>query len=72
MLVCPRCGARKIVPLSSTVDAACACGGTFDDLLAPAVDHGKVLTAREPPARVREYALEQVRSLDLGEPSRPR
>jgi nicotinate phosphoribosyltransferase len=67
VMACPRCGARKIVPLSGTVDVACACGGRFDDLLAAAIDHGKVLTEPEPPARVREYALRQVRGLELGE-----
>ncbi len=61
---CPQCGQRRIIP---NVDSrnACSCGGAFDDLLVPIVDHGQRLVDIEPPARIRERVREQTRALPL-------
>ncbi len=65
LLVCARCGERKIVPRVSEEEHRCACGGVFSDLLLPALDSGKVLDAPEPPARIRETVLQAVKKLEL-------
>src|SRR3990172_3729625 len=43
VLVCARCGERKITPNNGGDDHSCSCGGAFSDVLVPAQDRGKRL-----------------------------
>ncbi len=61
---CSLCGRREIVPLGAEV-SACSCGGEMTDLLAPVLDNGKLLAPVEPPAKIRERVLRQVKGLEL-------
>jgi len=65
VLVCARCGTRKIVPNNGGDVDACACGGVFNDALVPAMDNGKELVAQDSPARIRESVLQAVKDLIL-------
>jgi nicotinate phosphoribosyltransferase len=65
VLACAICGVRTIVPLASKERHQCSCGGTFDDLLIPLLDNGKVLLEQEPATRIRELVLQGVRDLEL-------
>jgi nicotinate phosphoribosyltransferase len=64
VLSCTLCGERKIVP-NDTYGSNCSCGGSFNDLLLPALDHGRQLTKPESPARIRQNVLEHVHALEL-------
>jgi len=64
VIACARCGERKVVP-NDNFGSDCACGGTFNDLLLPALDRGQQLMEPETPARVRQKVLERVKGLDL-------
>jgi len=65
VLVCARCGQRKIVPNNGGEDNACSCGGVFNDMLVPALDNGKTLIETEPPGRIRDAVLRAVSDLGL-------
>ncbi|MGE5173719.1 MAG: nicotinate phosphoribosyltransferase [Betaproteobacteria bacterium] len=65
VIACARCGQRKIVPNDGEKVNACSCGGVFNDLLVPVLDHGKGLIEPDPPARIRESVLRQVKDLGL-------
>lgn len=64
VLRCQKCGARKIVP-NGPFDRSCSCGGLYQELLAPILDHGQELVRFEAASRVREAVLQQVEGLDL-------
>ena len=65
VLACARCGSRKIVPNDGREVPSCSCGGAFSDILVPALDNGKRLVEEEPPARIRDYVMRQVKDLGL-------
>ena len=65
VMSCGLCGARRIVPQDGAGETKCSCGGTFNDLLLPALDNGKALVEQEPAARIRESALQAVQELEL-------
>ncbi len=65
VLACARCGARKIVPFARAEKVPCSCGGTFEDILVPILDNGKELIKTDPPAKIREFALQQVKGLEM-------
>ncbi len=65
VLVCSKCGQRKIVPNIRTENIICTCGGTFNDLLVPVLDNGKELITIDPPSKIREFALQQVKGLEM-------
>jgi nicotinate phosphoribosyltransferase len=65
VLACGQCGARKIVPFARAEKIICTCGGTFNDLLVPVLDSGKELIKIDPPAKIREFALQQVKGLEM-------
>jgi nicotinate phosphoribosyltransferase len=65
VLVCARCGARKIVPNNGGEDNACSCGGVFNDALVAVLEEGKVLVEQQAPSRLREHVLGQVKDLAL-------
>jgi len=66
VLACARCGLRRIVPNSEEESISCSCGGVFNDLLVPVLDQGKLLIVQDPPSRIRETVLRQVKELSLG------
>jgi nicotinate phosphoribosyltransferase len=65
VLVCTRCGERKIVPNDGRKVNACSCGGALDDVLVPVLDSGKPLIELETPSRIRESVLKSVKDLPL-------
>jgi nicotinate phosphoribosyltransferase len=64
LIACARCGERKIIP-NDIFGSTCSCGGEFNDLLIPALDHGQQLMRTEPPSRVRQSVLEHISGLEL-------
>jgi nicotinate phosphoribosyltransferase len=65
VLSCARCGQRKIVPNNDMMDNLCSCGGVFNDVMIPMLDAGKLLVAEQPPTRIREAVLLQLKELGL-------
>jgi nicotinate phosphoribosyltransferase len=64
VIACGRCGERKVIP-NDSYGSTCSCGGMFNDLVIPALDHGQQLMNIERPAQVRQGVLERVKDLDL-------
>lgn len=64
VISCESCGKRKIVP-NRPGAMACECGGDYVDLLSPVIENHQLLTPGDPPGKVREFALVQVRGLEL-------
>lgn len=64
VLSCPSCGARKIIP-NRPGDVPCPCGGSFGDLLMPALDNGKQLVETLSAVDLRKRVLENVKGLPL-------
>jgi nicotinate phosphoribosyltransferase len=64
VLKCPGCGARKIEPLSG-YGLACSCGKTFEDILLPLLDKGRLIVEPDPPAVIRKQVMEAVKGLTL-------
>jgi len=65
VIACGLCNERRIVPRNDAGEKRCSCGGTFSDLLVPALENGRVLLVQDPPARVREKVLQGVMGLAL-------
>jgi nicotinate phosphoribosyltransferase len=65
VLVCGRCGSRKIAPHDGREVPSCSCGGALSDILTPALDNGKRLVEKEQPSRIRDYVMQQVKDLGL-------
>jgi nicotinate phosphoribosyltransferase len=65
VLVCARCGERKIVPNNGGEEKSCSCGGVVNDVLVPVLDNGKPLIAQKTPSRIREAVLQSVQDLPL-------
>ncbi len=65
VLACRLCKERKIVPKDGGRNDRCSCGGTFDDLLNPVLDNGRVLLETEQPSRIREAVLQNVKDLGV-------
>jgi nicotinate phosphoribosyltransferase len=65
VLVCARCGERKIVPNKGGEENSCSCGGVVNDVLVPALDNGKPLIAQTTPSGIREAVLQSVKDLPL-------
>lgn len=64
VLKCRGCGARQIVPHSGS-GQVCACGETFEDVLVPLLDSGRLLMESDPPAVIRRRVMEEVKGLAL-------
>ncbi|MBZ0155422.1 MAG: nicotinate phosphoribosyltransferase [Alphaproteobacteria bacterium] len=64
VLACPQCGTRKIIP-SSVAPPPCPCGGIFNDVLIPVMDHGKQLIGSRSPAELRKSILAAIEGLPL-------
>ncbi len=65
VLVCARCGHRKIVPNNDAMEKSCTCGGVFNDVLVPLLDAGKKLLEDLSPGRIREKVLQEVKDLGI-------
>ena len=64
LIACARCGQRKIIP-NDSFGSSCSCGGVFNDVLVPALDHGQVIMQREAPSRIRQAVRSRVKDLEL-------
>ena len=64
VIACARCGERKVIP-NDLYGSNCSCGGVFNDLMVPVLDHGQQLATAEKPARVRQTVLEHVSRIAL-------
>jgi nicotinate phosphoribosyltransferase len=64
VMACARCNERRIIP-NDSFGSSCSCGGVFNDVLVPVLDHGQVLIEVEAPSRVRQAVLSRVKGLDL-------
>ncbi len=64
VLRCKSCRQSKIIPLSAETPT-CTCGGSFEDILIPALDNGKRLIPEERAAEIRKRVLEQTEGLPL-------
>ena len=64
VIACARCGERKVIP-NDLYGSSCSCGGGFNDLMVPVLDHGQQLVKVENPARIRQAVLEHVSRLSL-------
>lgn len=63
VMECDRCRARRIVPFLYTAGTDCACGGSFLDMILPAMEHGKRLVPLEAPSDIRARVLTTLRDL---------
>jgi nicotinate phosphoribosyltransferase len=64
VLVCPKCGERRIVPNEKKQHIS-SCGKRFEDVLIPVLDKGKYLIKPEPPSKIRKRVLDTIKSLSL-------
>jgi len=64
IIACARCGERKVIP-NDIFGSSCSCGGVFNDIMVPVLDHGQQLVKVERPVRVRQAVLEHVSRLAL-------
>lgn len=64
VLECAGCGKRQIVAANCDT-SSCPCGGTFQDILASVLDHGKMLVEFERPAEIRKRVLKNVKDIPL-------
>jgi nicotinate phosphoribosyltransferase len=64
VIACPKCGQRKIVP-NKVFEKACPCGGIYDELLAPVLDHGQEFMKLQTASQIRAAVLQKVRGLEL-------
>ncbi len=65
VLKCRGCGARQISPQGGS-GQVCTCGETFEDILVPILDNGRLIMETDPPAVIRRRVLEEVKGLALG------
>lgn len=68
VIACARCGERTIIP-NDIYGSSCSCGGVFNDLMVPVLDHSKQLVTVERPSRVLQAVLEHVGSFTFWEGS---
>ena len=64
VLVCRKCGERKIVP-NNKGEHFSSCGKKFEDVLIPVLDKGKYLIEIDSPAEIRKKVLDTVKSISL-------
>jgi nicotinate phosphoribosyltransferase len=63
LLVCETCGSRRIVPIYSSFDELCACGGAFRDMLNGILDNGTRTGLEKTASEIRTQVLAAVQSL---------
>lgn len=64
LLGCPKCGDRAIVPNNGKRYKS-SCGKSFKDLLVPVLDKGKYLIKPQPPSKLRQTVLKNIKNLDV-------
>lgn len=62
VLRCPECHEDLLLPVEKVVES-CYCGGKYETLLSPLVENGNLLYDLPEPGEIREYVLEQVKTL---------
>jgi len=60
---CRNCKNRKVIPLSWK--QKCDCGEEFEDLLIPVLEYGNILLEKEPPSKIRNKTLQEIKDLSL-------
>jgi len=63
-LECAACGDRRVIPAAKEA-GVCACGGRYEDLLVPLLDHGRRLEELPPPETIRNGVLKRLDSLPV-------
>ena len=64
VLRCRRCNGDRVVP-STEKPKRCVCGGTYDDLLSPLIDKGKLKVKLPSPQKIRDAVIETVAHVSL-------
>ena len=64
VLRCRRCNGDRVVP-STEKPKRCVCGGTYDDLLSPLIDKGKLKVKLPSPQKIRDAVIETVAHVAL-------
>ncbi len=64
VIACPRCDERRIIA-NDIYGSNCSCGGAFNDLMVPVLDHGQLLVSPETPSRIRQGVLERLHGMEL-------
>lgn len=64
-LRCSKCWSTVIAPEKGKRPRKCKCGGSYQSMLKPLISQGKVARDLPPPARIREYVLEQMKGYEL-------
>jgi nicotinate phosphoribosyltransferase len=64
VLRCRRCNGDRVVP-STEKPKRCECGGTYDDLLSPLIDKGKLKVKLPSPQKIRDAVIETVAHVAL-------
>lgn len=62
VVLCPRCGHRKILPLKK-IQNRCSCGTEYKDLLTPLIEQGTIIRPLEKPQAIRAQVLNQLKEL---------
>jgi len=57
---CPQCFKTEVVPYKWKVKPKCECNKTYDTLLLPLVENGKVINEQPAPNQIRENVLQQL------------
>ncbi len=68
-LRCRDCGAERVIAINQPYGDCEACGGVMEQVLAPVMEGGEILSAPPGPAKIREYVLGQLSRVDLAEDS---
>ncbi|MFQ5707519.1 MAG: nicotinate phosphoribosyltransferase [bacterium] len=62
---CPGCFKSVIVPAGRVHSKVCDCGKTYESLLKPTIDSGRLLRELAKPMEIREYVLQQLAHFEL-------
>ena len=65
VLKCSACSRDKVVPLNQDTDSRCDCGGLYTDILVPWYDGKNFLFGDEPAKDVRQYLVDQLKTVEL-------
>jgi nicotinate phosphoribosyltransferase len=66
-LRCRDCGVDRVIAIDQPYGDCDACGGVMEQVLAPVMEEGKILSDPPASAKIREYVLGQLSRVGLGE-----
>ncbi len=69
LLRCRDCGGERVIAIDQPYGDCGGCGGVMEQLLAPVMEKGKILSPPPAPDRMREYVLGQLPRVGLTEAS---